>query len=59
MSMMPDAEGLAADVLTMAYDGGMPSTYWLTDSRILRACEVLDLDPINAQAYAEDIKENQ
>lgn len=55
----PDAEDLAADVLTMAYDGGMPDSYWHTDQRIARACRVLDIEPYNAYAYAEDIKENQ
>lgn len=36
---------LAKDVLTMAVNGGMPATYWLTDSRVLRACEVLGIEP--------------
>lgn len=59
MDYEPDAEDLAADVLTMAYDAGMPDSYWLTDSRIQRACLVLDIDTHSAYAYAQDIKENQ
>ena len=39
---------VAADVLALAQVGGMPSTYWATDSRIARACSVLGLTPTQA-----------
>lgn len=39
---------VAADVLAMAQAGGMPDTYWVTDSRIARACAVLELAPADA-----------
>lgn len=41
-------ERLARDVLTLASDASMPSTYWLTDARIARAAETLDMDPATA-----------
>lgn len=52
--MNPDItmKSLATDVLVMAFLGGMPDTYWLTDHRISRACEVLDLHPSIAKDYA-------
>jgi hypothetical protein len=43
--MMPTSEDLAWAVVSMARDGGMPDTFWLTDSRIAMACEVLGLGP--------------
>lgn len=42
----------ARDVLTMAANGGMPDTYWHTDSRIQRACKVLGIGPNEARAWA-------
>ena len=48
-------EELAVDVLTMAYVGGMPDTYWLTDVRIKRACEVLRVPQEQARALAEEV----
>lgn len=45
-------EQLARDILTMAYDGGMPDTFWSTDRRILRACEVLG---VNIGAAAQEM----
>lgn len=44
------------DVLTMAANGGMPDTYWHTDSRIQRACNVLGIGPNEARAWAEEHK---
>lgn len=49
-----EREDLAMDVLTMAYFGGMPDTYWHTDSRILRACRVLGIEVQQAKAFAEE-----
>jgi hypothetical protein len=46
---------LAEDVLTLAADGNMPSTYWATDPRIARACTVLELDPATIEDYAYDL----
>jgi hypothetical protein len=40
---------LAQDVLAMAYAAEMPDSYWKTDRRILRACEVLGMEPGDAQ----------
>lgn len=40
---------LAEDILTLAADGGMPDSYWSTDQRMLRACEVLKITPKEAQ----------
>lgn len=39
---------LAIDVLALAQVGGIPDTYWATDSRIARACEVLGVKPAEA-----------
>lgn len=39
---------LAYDVLSMASSASMPDTFWSTDSRILRACEVLGITPAHA-----------
>lgn len=41
---------LAQDVIAMAQAGGMPDTYWQTDRRIARACEVLGITPEVARA---------
>lgn len=46
---------LAEDVLTMAAMGHMPATYWATDQRIIRACEVLGLEPDGVEDYAYDL----
>jgi hypothetical protein len=45
-------EQLAKDVLTLAADGGMPDTFWLTDSRIERACTGLGWTPEQARTWA-------
>jgi hypothetical protein len=41
-------EQLASDILRLAGDGGMPETFFYTDPRIGRACEVLGLTPTEA-----------
>ena len=51
--MASDTKQLAKDVLTMAADGSMPDTYWHTDGRILRACNVLGWSIIDARTWAE------
>lgn len=43
---------LAKDVLVMAALGGMPYTFWLTDSRISRARRVLEWSPTEAYEWA-------
>jgi hypothetical protein len=40
---------VAADVLALAQVGGMPDSYWLTDARVKRACEVLGVAPEHAR----------
>jgi hypothetical protein len=53
-----DKQDLAADVLTMAYVGGMPDSYWHTDPRIKRACEVLGIETgESARAFAAAVIE--
>lgn len=53
---MTDTEKqLARDVLTMAVHGGMPDTYFQTDSRIARACEVLGIDQATARIVGEHL----
>lgn len=49
------SQQMAEDVLTMALAGSMPSSYYLTDQRILRACGILDIDPEFAEQYAEEV----
>jgi hypothetical protein len=44
---------LARDVLTMAANGHMPDTYWLSDRRISRAAKVLGLSNEDAREWAE------
>ena len=44
---------LAQDVLIVAFLGGMPGTYWHTDSRIERACDALGWTPTEAREWAE------
>lgn len=36
---------LAYDVLSMAESGNMPDSFWFSDQRIARACEVLSITP--------------
>jgi hypothetical protein len=43
---------LADAVCDMAAAGGMPDTFWQTDSRIALACEVLACTPDEAHAAA-------
>jgi len=45
----PDREQLARDIIALAQVGGMPDTYWLSDSRISRACAVLGITPEEAR----------
>lgn len=40
---------LAQDVISMAQSGGMPDSWWLTDTRIARACKVLGITPEKAR----------
>jgi hypothetical protein len=49
---------LARDVLTMAANGHMPDTYWLSDSRISRAAKVLGLSNEDAREWAQQEIEN-
>lgn len=44
----------ARNVLSIAASGGMPDTFWQTDSRILSACKVLSLTPTEAREWAEE-----
>jgi hypothetical protein len=37
------AEDLARAVLSLAQVGGMPDSYWYTDSRITLACSILGI----------------
>ncbi|GAB2732999.1 hypothetical protein [Nocardioides pakistanensis] len=39
----------AHDVLDLAEAGRMPETFWATDSRVLRACEILGITPAAAR----------
>lgn len=50
-----DPRELALDVLTMAVVGGMPDTYWLTDSRVARACDVLEVPIQIGRQIAEEL----
>lgn len=45
---------VARDVIAMAQAGGMPDTYWLSDSRISRACDVLGITPEQAREMEFD-----
>ena len=47
-------EKLAKAVLTIAADGGMPDSYWATDSRITMACEVLGWTSERARVWASE-----
>lgn len=40
---------LATDVIALAQVGGMPDSYWSSDSRISRACSVLGITPEEAR----------
>jgi ribonuclease HI len=42
-SMEETVEQLALDVISLAITGGMPETYWASDSRVARACAILNL----------------
>lgn len=44
---------LAKSVLVMAANGGMPDTFWLTDSRISLACYVLGMTPYEARDWVQ------
>ncbi len=43
---------LARGLLSLAQVGGMPESYWRTDSRIAIACEALAITP--EEAYSGD-----
>lgn len=45
---------MAEDVLVRAALGGMPDTYWSTDSRIKRACSTLGWTPDKARKWAQN-----
>lgn len=45
---IPSLEDLARDVISLAQTGGMPESFWSTDSRIARACTVLGVEPEEA-----------
>ncbi len=47
-------EAQARNVLSIAASGGMPDTFWQTDSRILSACEELGCTPTEARLWAEE-----
>lgn len=48
----PTRETLAQAVLSMAMSGGMPDSYWETDSRIQLACRTLGLTTAEARRWA-------
>lgn len=50
-------EQLALDVISLAITGGMPATYWASDSRIARACAVLDLTVEEARTLPGNVHE--
>lgn len=54
---MTNEQELAMDILTLAYTGGMPDSYWHTDVRIYRACRVLGIKPEDAQDVARKVME--
>lgn len=47
-------ERLAKAILTLAAAGGMPDTFWSSDSRIQLACEVLGWDYEVGRAWGRD-----
>jgi len=50
------ARQLAKDVLTMAANGGMPDSFWLTDQRIARAAAELRMTSEQAREWAHEHK---
>lgn len=44
---------LARCVLIMAAAGGMPDSFWLSDTRIALAADTLGLTPIEARTWAQ------
>lgn len=50
--LIADRRQLAKDVLAVAASGGMPDTFWWTDSRIARAREALGWTVEKAQEWA-------
>lgn len=44
---------LAKAIICLAADGGLPDTFWSTDTRIQAACNILDLSPEQARQWAE------
>jgi hypothetical protein len=47
-------EQLAKDVLVMAANGGMPDSYWFSDTRIKRARAVLGWSAERARTWANE-----
>lgn len=52
-SASPQMRALARDLLVIAAFGQMPDSYWLTDSRIARACKAIGWTPEHARAWAQ------
>jgi hypothetical protein len=50
----PTREQLARDVLSLADVGGMPDSYWQTDSRVTRARAVLGVGEDERYTKAEE-----
>lgn len=46
---------LARSVLVAAASGGMPATFWQSDSRIAAACAVLGVDVAEGRAWAFEV----
>lgn len=46
---------LARAILSMAVSGGLPDSYWESDSRVLLACRVLGIQPgVEARKVGEE-----
>lgn len=52
MPNTPTYEALAKSVLQIAAAGGMPDTFWATDSRIRLACQTLGWETDEAREWA-------
>ncbi len=50
---------LARCVLSLASVGGMPDTFWMSDSRIALACSVLDIPVATARLIGGQLVEDQ
>lgn len=49
------AQQLALDTISLAIRASMPATFWLSDSRIARACTVLDITPEQARDLSANV----